>query len=270
MIKHMDTIYLFMLGGAGIYAIISMNERPQPHQLEGFNGTANSTITTSALESLMGDITGFFKKGETAYRVDSVGNLTNYDKTNEAETDSNTILSNFNELLIAVNPGELVSSAAQQEGIIKLRQKLAQIYALVINYSIEQDDIIKQQEERLETLNNMERLNTNTIKDATDAVLEQGRNKRRLIKNNEYFLNRYRAINDIVRYLIIFIVILTIIQYLNIKGFFGEDIGSLIVSIFIGVCAFFLWYKYINIVRRSPLDYDEIIWNDAPREVKVE
>lgn len=269
MIKHMDTIYLFMLGAVGIYAIKSINDQPQSHMLEGFNENNNSTITTSALESLMGDITSFFKKGDVAYTINAGGNLTNYDKTTEAETDSNTILAVFNDLLIADNPAQLVSSAAQQQGIVELRQKLAQIYALVINYSIEQDDIIRQQYDRLETLNDMENLNASTIKDTTAAILEDGHNKRRLIKNNEYFLNRYRAINDIVRYLIVFIVILTIIQYLNIKGFFGEGIGNLIVSIYIGSCAFFLWFKYINILRRSPLDYDEILWDESRVDVKV-
>jgi hypothetical protein len=269
MMNNTDAIYLLVLGAAGIYAIQTMDKRPRIHMIEGFNDT--SSETSSALDSLMGDITDYYKNNDGAYTVDGVGNLQDYDKTNEVETNSNTILSKFNGLLVAANPDELKSTAAQQQGIVELRQKLAQIYALVINYSMEQDDIINKQQQRLDTLSEMEELNSETIKDTTASIAEQGDNKRRLIKNNEYFLNRYRAINDIVRYLILFIVLLTVIQYLNIKGIFGEEFGSIIVSVFIGSYAFFLWYKYINIIKRSPLDYDEIMWSEtAPKEKKIE
>jgi len=135
-------------------------------------------------------------------------------------------------------------------------------------YASDQDTAYQQQQQRIDILSQMEELNQETIKDTTASLKEQGTNKRRLIKNNEYFLNRYRAINEIIRYLILFIVILTFVQYLYIKGYFSESFGSIFVPLFIGVSLFFLYYKYINIMRRNPLDYDEINWNDVPVKEK--
>ena len=131
-------------------------------------------------------------------------------------------------------------------------------------YASEKDADLQEQRQRIDVLSQMEELNQETIKDTTASLKEQGTNKRRLIKNNEYFLNRYRAINEIIRYLILFIVILTFVQYLYIKGYFSESFGSIFVPLLIGVALFFLYYKYINIMRRNPLDYDEIDWNDVP------
>ena len=59
-------------------------------------------------------------------------------------------------------------------------------------------------------------------------------------------------------------MVILFVQYLYIKGYFSESFGSIFVPLLIGVALFFLYYKYINIMRRNPLDYDEIDWNDVP------
>ena len=59
-------------------------------------------------------------------------------------------------------------------------------------------------------------------------------------------------------------------QYLNIKGLLGQDFGGIIVSVFVACYLFFLWYKYIDIVKRSPIDYDEIMWGEIAPEKKEE
>ena len=87
----------------------------------------------------------------------------------------------------------------QQASLIALRQDLANIYSLVMAYASEQDTTLQEQRQRIDVLSQMEELNQETIKDTTASLKEQGTNKRRLIKNNEYFLNRYRAINEIMQ-----------------------------------------------------------------------
>lgn len=265
-----DAFYLLVLGTAGAYAVYSMNERPRSHIVEGAGHvSSDGTVTTvmqNSLDVLMSRITKYHKQ------VNSSTEDQPEQEDEQGEENDGTHLYHFNELIIAekqnfqnyMNTLDNKKLSQQQASLIALRQDLANIYSLVMAYANDQDTAYQQQQQRIDVLSQMEELNQETIKDTTASLKEQGTNKRRLIKNNEYFLNRYRAINEIIRYLILFIVILTFVQYLYIKGYFSESFGSIFVPLLIGVALFFLYYKYINIMRRNPLDYDEIDWNDVP------
>ena len=277
-----DAFYLLVLGTAGAYAVYSMNERPRSHIVEGAGHVSSDGTTDmqNRLDVLMSRITKYHKQvnesneGE-AYELKADKSI-DYDNENrKGEEDDGSHLYHFNDLIKAdssnfrvyTNENDkhpLDPTPTQQASLIALRQDLANIYSLVMAYASEQDTTLQEQRQRIDVLSQMEELNQETIKDTTASLKEQGTNKRRLIKNNEYFLNRYRAINEIIRYLILFIVILTFVQYLYIKGYFSESFGSIFVPLSIGVALFFLYYKYINIMRRNPLDYDEIDWNDVP------
>ncbi len=269
-----DAFYLLVLAGAGAYAIKNIEKRPRSHLIEGFGDdpTEKTSQTKTALDTLMGKITKYYKKdsGESYdVAVGTDGTVTSdYNIGNVGEeAGTGTLLESFNPLITAaddanIGTGFIPTVSDHQIKLISLRQTLAEIYGLVSQYSIEQDDAIMRQKEKVALLSDMEELNRDSIVDTTATLLEQGNNKRRLIQNNEYFLNRYRSINDILRYLILFIVTLTIIQYLNIKGFFGESLGGIFVPVTISVFIFILWFKYNNITRRNPNNFDEIVWND--------
>ena len=250
-----DTLYLLVLGAAGIYAIKTMDKRPRSHLIEGMETqTMKDTLKTE------------MEKITVHYGNSSV------DK--DLETDSNNYLYPFNDFITAADSNISTEGAKltkeHQKNLIQLRGTLATIYNLVDVYSAAKDSEIQTLQEKIETLSNMEILNTEAIVESTNSLKDQGLNKRRLIKNNEYFLNRYRAINDIIRYLILFIILVTVMQYLNIKGMFGQEFGGIIVAVFIACYLFFLWYKYIDVVKRNPLDYDEIMWGEIAPEEKNE
>lgn len=252
-----DTLYLLVLGAAGIYAIKTMDKRPRSHLIEGMETqTMKDTLKTE------------MEKITVHYGNSSV------DK--DLETDSNNYLYPFNDFITASDQTNLDVAAdnftinLHQKNLIQLRGTLATIYNLVDVYSAAKESEIQTLQEKIETLSNMEILNTEAIVESTNSLKDQGLNKRRLIKNNEYFLNRYRAINDIIRYLILFIILVTVMQYLNIKGMFGQEFGGIIVAVFIACYLFFLWYKYIDVVKRNPLDYDEIMWGEIAPEEKNE
>ena len=252
-----DTLYLLVLGAAGIYAIKTMDKRPRSHLIEGMETqTMKDTLKTE------------MEKITVHYGNSSV------DK--DPETDSNNYLYPFNDFITASDQTNLdvvadsFTIGVHQKNLIDLRGTLATIYNLVEVYSAAKESEIQTLQEKIETLGNMERLNTEAIVESTNSLKDQGLNKRRLIKNNEYFLNRYRAINDIIRYLILFIILVTVMQYLNIKGMFGEEFGGIIVAVFIACYLFFLWYKYTDVVKRNPLDYDEIMWGEIAPEEKNE
>ena len=250
-----DTLYLLVLGAAGIYAIKTMDKRPRSHRIEGMETqTMKNTLKTE------------MEKITVHYGNSSV------DK--DPETDSNNYLYPFNDFITAADSNISTEGAKltkkHQENLINLRGTLATIYNLVDVYSDAKETKIQELQDKLDILGNMEELNTDAIVESTNSLKDQGLNKRRLIKNNEYFLNRYRAINDIIRYLILFIILVTVIQYLNIKGMFGQEFGGIIVAVFIACYLFFLWYKYIDIVKRNPLDYDEIMWGEIAPEEKNE
>ena len=252
-----DTLYLLVLGAAGIYAIKTMDKRPRSHLIEGMETqTMKDTLKTE------------MEKITVHYGNSSV------DK--DLETDSNNYLYPFNDFITASDKTNLDVAAdnftidVHQNNLIELRGTLAAIYNIVEVYSEAKDTEIKTLKDKIDTLSNMEKLNTEAIVESTNSLKDQGLNKRRLIKNNEYFLNRYRAINDIIRYLILFIILVTVMQYLNIKGMFGQEFGGIIVAVFIACYLFFLWYKYIDVVKRNPLDYDEIMWGEIAPEEKNE
>ena len=250
-----DTLYLLVLGAAGIYAIKTMDKRPRSHLIEGMETQTMKDTLKREMEKIT-----------VHYGNSSV------DK--DLETDSNNYLYPFNDFITAADSNISTEGAKltkeHQKNLIQLRGTLATIYNLVDVYSAAKDSEIQTLQEKIETLSNMEILNTEAIVESTNSLKDQGLNKRRLIKNNEYFLNRYRAINDIIRYLILFIILVTVMQYLNIKGMFGQEFGGIIVAVFIACYLFFLWYKYIDVVKRNPLDYDEIMWGEIAPEEKNE
>lgn len=264
-----DTLYLLVLGAAGIYAIKTMDKRPRSHLIEGME----TQTMKDTLKREMGKITKYYTD-ET-----SAGVGTNTEEEGTGKDGANNYLYPFNDFITAANKQNLVTEINSyskekietlQGNLIALRETLAIIYNHVEIYSNAKESRIQELEAQIDTLGNMERLNTDAIVESTNSLKDQGLNKRRLIKNNEYFLNRYRAINDIIRYLILFIILVTVMQYLNIKGMFGQEFGGIIVAVFIACYLFFLWYKYIDVVKRNPLDYDEIMWGEIAPEEKNE
>ena len=259
-----DTLYLLVLGAAGIYAIKTMDKRPRSHLIEGME----QTTIKDKLAAEMGKITKYYTD-ETDAGVD-----TNTEDQGTGKDGADNYLYPFNDFITAT--GTNISSEGanlttqHQTNLIQLRVTLAKIYDIVDDYSDAKESRIQELQAQIDTLSNMEELNVNAIEESTKSLKEQGLNKRRLIKNNEYFLNRYRAINDIIRYLILFIILVTVMQYLNIKGMFGQEFGGIIVAVFIACYLFFLWYKYIDVVKRNPLDYDEIMWGEIAPEEKNE
>jgi hypothetical protein len=228
------------------------------------------------LKREMGKITKYYTDEATA----TVGtNNINIEDQGTGEGGADNYLYPFNDFITAANKQNLVylinnysekDIETLQGNLIALRETLLTIYNHVDVYSQAKESRIQKLQAQIDTLSNMEKLNTDAIVESTNSLKDQGLNKRRLIKNNEYFLNRYRAINDIIRYLILFIILVTVMQYLNIKGMFGEEFGGIIVAVFIACYLFFLWYKYIDVVKRNPLDYDEIMWGEIAPEEKNE
>ena len=267
-----DTLYLLVLGAAGIYAIKTMDKRPRSHLIEGME----TQTMKDTLKREMEKITKYYTDEATA----TVGNNNiNIEDQGTGEGGADNYLYPFNDFITASDKAILVSLISGydqdeintlQGNLIQLRETLLTIYNHVDVYSAAKESEIQTLQEKIETLSNMEILNTEAIVESTNSLKDQGLNKRRLIKNNEYFLNRYRAINDIIRYLILFIILVTVMQYLNIKGMFGQEFGGIIVAVFIACYLFFLWYKYIDVVKRNPLDYDEIMWGEIAPEEKNE
>jgi len=262
-----DTLYLLVLGAAGIYAIKTMDKRPRSHIIEGME----SSTMKDNLKEEMEKITKYYNPDVTATPGNSGINI---EDSGTGEGGADNYLHPFNNFITAsasnISTEGSKFTSVQQTNLIKLRETLQKIYGIVELYSGEKDTEIKTLKDKIDTLSNMEKLNTDAIVESTNSLKDQGLNKRRLIQNNEYFLNRYRSINDIIRYLILFIILVTVMQYLNIKGMFGQEFGGIIVSVFVACYLFFLWYKYVDIVKRNPLDYDEIMWGEIAPEEKNE
>jgi len=102
------------------------------------------------------------------------------------------------------------------------------------------------------------------MKDEKNNIKEETINKRRLIQNNLYYNRRYQALVRIVQIIIIVSILTYLTIYLNNWGYISETIGFLLPLVIIAIGLFTVFYLYVDILRRNPLDYDEFNWKFTP------
>lgn len=268
-----DTFQLLILTTAAGYATYTLTNRPRTHIIEGNTGideTSNETSNiTSKISTIEDEINDIIENINSYYTQDGTkgGNQSEINKFIAADnisicnntTSSETPTVN-NDISIRGLKGELDD----------LKTQVAKIPDLLddINKNISTD--IGNINTKLQKLSEIETVNNDILNNNTDSIKQQITNRKRLIRNNQYFAQRYQAMNDIIRYIIIIIVIMTFLLYLNARGFFSEGLSGIIIPTVSSLFIFFIFYQYMNIVRRNPLNFDEIQWDTSSEPKKNE
>jgi len=109
----------------------------------------------------------------------------------------------------------------------------------------------------LQNIQGLEEVSSDLISSETNNLKQQEINKKRLIQNNDYYVNRYVALTNIVKMLILFSIIMIALMYLANKDFLPGFITEIGIPFFFALMAFYIIYLYVDIKRRNPLNYDE-------------
>lgn len=248
-----DTFQLLILTTAAGYATYTLTNRPRSHIIEGNTGIDQTNSETSNITSKISRI-----ETEINVIIDTINGYYTRNAESGNQSEINKFISNRN------NDGDLKTE------LTNLETEVAKIPVLLgkINGNISGD--IENINKKLVQLTEIETVNHDILNNNTDSIKQQITNRKRLIRNNQYFAQRYQAMNDIIRYIIIIIVIMTFLLYLNARGFFSEGLSGIIIPTVSSLFIFFIFYQYMNIVRRNPLNFDEIQWDTSSEPKKNE
>tara|TARA_B100001063_G_scaffold242656_1_gene271744 strand:+ start:10426 stop:11214 length:789 start_codon:yes stop_codon:yes gene_type:complete len=252
-----DTFQLLILTTAAGYATYTLTNIPRTHIIEGNAGIdQNNSETNSETSNITSKISGI--ENEINVIIDTIDSY----YTQDADTGDQ---SEINKFIAADNGyGDL------KEELDDLNTQVTKIPVLLGNINDNISGDIENINKKLVQLTEIETVNHDILNNNTDSIKQQITNRKRLIRNNQYFAQRYQAMNDIIRYIIIIIVIMTFLLYLNARGFFSEGLSGIIIPTVSSLFIFFIFYQYMNIVRRNPLNFDEIQWDTSSEPKKNE
>lgn len=93
---------------------------------------------------------------------------------------------------------------------------------------------------------------------------EEKNNKIRLVEINSYFGEKYAEHSQLMKIVIFMLIPVIILAFLNNKGFLPNSIyyGLVIVVSFIG--AYFFWRRFVSIIMRDNMNYQEYNWAFNP------
>lgn len=141
--------------------------------------------------------------------------------------------------------------------ISEIRSKLQTLYTALQAHETSTLETSSMLTTALENIQGLEEVSGDLISSETNNLKQQEINKKRLIQNNDYYVNRYVALTNIVKMLILFSIIMVALMYLANKDFLPGFITEIGIPFLFALMAFYIFYLYIDIKRRNPLNYDE-------------
>lgn len=109
----------------------------------------------------------------------------------------------------------------------------------------------------LENIQGLEEVSRDLVNNETSSLKQQEINKKRIIQNNDYYVNRYKALINIVKMLILFSIIMIFLMYLANKEYLPAIMTEIGMPFIFAIMIFYIFYLYIDIKRRNPINYDE-------------
>ena len=107
-------------------------------------------------------------------------------------------------------------------------------------------------------------------KDQYNTLVNERQNKRRIVKNNKYYENRYSALSSILFRLTLIILLFTGLIWLNNRGYLGESIPSILFPVLLAVSLFYILKLYVDVQSRNATDYDKYDFYFNPNDPKSE
>jgi hypothetical protein len=103
-------------------------------------------------------------------------------------------------------------------------------------------------------------LRTDAIEEKEDqynSLVNERQNKRRLVKNNKYYEERYMALSSIMIRVALIILLFTGLIWLNNRGYLGETLPSILFPVLIAFSIFYILKLYVDIQSRNATDFDK-------------
>ena len=108
----------------------------------------------------------------------------------------------------------------------------------------------------------------NKSKKRLELLEEEKNNKIRLVEINNYYGQKYAEHSDLMKNIIYILIPVLILSLLKNKGFLPENIYYILVVVIGVIGSYLLWQKFISILSRDSMNYQEYNWyfdaNSAP------
>ena len=89
-------------------------------------------------------------------------------------------------------------------------------------------------------------------------------NNIRLVQINNYYSDKYAEHSQIMKIVIFTLIPVIIITFLHNKSILSDNIYYILLIIVSFIGAFYFWYKFISIIMRDNMIYDEYDWSFDP------
>jgi hypothetical protein len=109
----------------------------------------------------------------------------------------------------------------------------------------------------------------NKSKKRLELLEEEKNNKIRLVEINNYYGEKYAEHSDLMKNIIYMLIPVLILSLLKNKGILPNSIYYVLVIIIVVIGSYFLWQKFVSILTRDSMNYQEYNWSFDARAAPV-
>jgi hypothetical protein len=109
-------------------------------------------------------------------------------------------------------------------------------------------------------VNSLVTLRTDAIEEKEDqynSLVNERQNKRRLVKNNKYYENKYMALSALMLRVSLIILLFSGLIWLSNRGYLGESAPAILFPLLFALSLFYLLTLYVDIQSRNATDFDK-------------
>jgi len=107
----------------------------------------------------------------------------------------------------------------------------------------------------------------NKAKRRLEILQEEKNNKIRLVEINTYYGEKYAEHSELMKIIIFTLVPVIILAFINSKGFLPNTIYYALIAIIALIGGYFFWRRFISIIMRDNMNYQEYEWAFDPNNV---
>jgi len=109
----------------------------------------------------------------------------------------------------------------------------------------------------------------NQSKKRLEVLEAEKNNKIRLVEINDYYGDKYAEHSQLMKIVIFTLVPIIILALLNNKGLLPDKIYYILIAIISIIGGVFFWRRYISIIMRDNMNYQEYNWKFDPASVST-
>jgi len=159
------------------------------------------------------------------------------------------------------------AGAAEQEAIVK---KINELSAMRMTMFTELDGMYKSMQGRVAqsridlvdqmTVTGVMEQELNNAKKNLNVLRNEKANKMRMVEINSYYASKYRAQGGLMKLVIMVCIPLLLLAIVAKKGWIPDNLSKVLIAIVLVVGGFFIFRRYVDLVSRSNMNYDEYVF----------